>query len=427
MRAEFSAESAVIGSVIIDESCLGAISEIITPDDFGDNIARACYIAALRLRDQRRPIDPMTVLGEADGITGLEEYILGVMELTPTAANAVEYARLVHETAKRRKLADVAEELQQGIYTGGDWSTLAVTASEQLTKLGRRARTVADAKADAMFWVEHYNRVKADPESAYCRTGYVSLDNALGGGMFNGDLYILAGRPGMGKTTQGINIAERVAAAGRPVLFASLEMPRIQIITKRIAQIAGISYTEALGGRLNEADEMAAFRATSDISERPFYSIDDAYTVDDIEAYARGVQGLALIVVDYLGLIQTGERPAPRYEEITRISAALKAMAKRLNKPVLVLAQLNRENTTRNDKRPTMSDLRDSGAIEQDAGAVILLHRDSYYKHDEEPPEVEEIELIIAKNRHASPGTVRMIWRGKTGEICERANVVMPF
>lgn len=427
MRAEIGVENAVIGAVLLEAECLSEVLGIVSLDDFGEPMARRCFAAMLRLHESGRLLDPMAVAAEIGDNAEARVYLADVMTMTATATNVAEHARLVHEAAQKRKLAEIAEELGAGIYIGDNWASLADDAIEKIGKLSRRGRALPDAKADMLAWTRYYSQVKADPESAYCRTGYRSLDAALGGGMFNGDLYILAGRPGMGKTTQGIGIAERVAESGKPVLFASLEMPRVQILTKRIAQLAGISYSQALGGRLSDADERAALRATSDMSERPFYSVDDAYTVQDIEECARSVPELSLIVVDYLGLIQTGERPAPRYEEITRISGALKAMAKRLNKPILVLAQLNRENTTRNDKRPTMSDLRDSGAIEQDAGAVILLHRESYYKTDEEPPEVEEIELIIAKNRHASPGTVRMMWRGRTGEITERPNISMPF
>ena len=237
--------------------------------------------------------------------------------------------------------------------------------------------------------------------------------------MFNDEVYILAGRPGMGKTTQGIGIAERVAKSGKAVLFCSIEMSETQITSKRLAIAGGLDYTRLMNGQTSDEDMKELAALTVELSNHPFFTVDDVNTVSQIEERTRGVENLGLVVIDYLGLIQTGERVMPRYEEVTRISADIKALAKKLHRPILLLAQLNRENTTRSNKRPTMADLRDSGAIEQDAGAVILLHRDSYYEPEEEPPETEEIELIIAKNRHAAPGTVKMMWHGASGQITE--------
>ena len=419
MAKAWTAEDAVIGALAIDAKCLDAVRAVVMPSDFAGRLSRSCYEAALRLDAAGRVVDAVTIAAEAGGGAELEAYIVGVMEYVPTAVNAAEYAQLVRSEANKRRLSDIAEQISGGIWDGGEWGEVAERAREALDMLGRGGKAPSDPAFTMARWVEYFRDVQGDITRACCPTGYASLDRTLGGGMFKGDVYILAGRPGMGKTTQGLAIAERVAAAGRPVLFCSLEMPEVQITSKRIASGLGLSYSDVLAGRGDWTTQVDIYDHLDKLSTRPLYTVDDAYTVADIERYARNVDGLSLVVVDYLGLLQTGDmKPAPRYEEVTRISAALKALAKRLRVPLLVLAQLNRENTTRQDKRPTLADLRDSGAIEQDAGGVLLLHRESYYSPDE-LPRGEEMEIIVAKNRHSAPGTVRMWWNGATGEISE--------
>lgn len=426
MNADLNAENAVLGSIFIDAKCLDDISREVSPDDFESDVVRRCYITALRLKEQNKTVDPLTVLAQIEGGEALCDFAKELMEITPTAANAALYAEIVRENAKKRKLQEVADSISQGVFVGEKWDKLAAESVERIKLLGNKT-SEATSGVDALTnWLNHYYAVKDNPDLAYCKTGYSVLDRALGGGLFNGEVYIGAARPGMGKTTFAINIAERIAKSGRDVLFISLEMSGIQITAKRLSLDSGISYTRILSGSVSELEETEITLSAARLSDRPFFTVDNAVTVSDIERYARGISNLGVVIVDYLGLVQTGEKPAPRYEETTRISAMLKAAAKRINKPFLVLSQLNRENTTRADKRPTLSDLRDSGAIEQDAGGVMLLHRNSYYKLDETPPDAEELELIIAKNRHAAPSTAKMVWKGATGQITEMARDI-PF
>ena len=290
----------------------------------------------------------------------------------------------------------------------------------------------------AEAWQEHYDKVCNNPDYAYCRTGFPLLDKKLGGGMFKQGLYIVGARPGMGKTTLGINIADNIAKAGKLVLFISLEMSRTQIMSKRIAREGGINYTLLMAGGLSDNGKQAAQDAVEVLKGRPFLLTDKSgLTAADIGQMARQVSGLGAVVIDYFGLIKATEEdaPKPRYEQMTDISADLKALAKRLKIPMLVLCQLNRENMNRGkDKSPTLSDLRDTGAIEQDADAVILLHRPEYYSDETKtanyaPPERENINLIVAKNRHGETGTVTMQWRGRTGEIHEfdKVHEEIPF
>lgn len=427
MRADLTAENSIIGSVLIDERCLPVVAASVAPDDFTNRLARRVFSAAVALWEAGESVDPVTVLHRLGDDGEASQYILGCMEVTPTAANVEEYCRILRAQTKRRKLEEVADGIRDESFVGKPWDEIAGAAVRALAELGTESAKATTSREAAANFAKHYMLVKRDPDAAYCRTGYNGLDRFLGGGMFNGDVYILAGRPGMGKTTQGIGIAERVAADGRKVLFISLEMSETQIMAKRIAIQAGINYTALLGGKLGGEEEALAFTTASRIGERPFYIVDTASTVRDIERYAKGIDGLSLIVIDYLGLVRTENQLDKRYEEMTRISADLKALAKRIGKPILVLAQLNRENTQRSDKRPTIADLRDSGAIEQDAAGVIMLHRESYYNPGEEQPEAEEIELIVAKNRHAAPGILHMMWHGSTGQITEIDKASMPF
>ena len=212
------------------------------------------------------------------------------------------------------------------------------------------------------------------------------------------------------------------------MLFVSLEMTAVQIMAKRIALEGGLQYTQLMSGKLGETDEEVMQEAMGRLTDRPFFlTTKSGMTVGEISKTARQIRDLSLIIVDYMGLIPASEesRSKPRYEQMTEISAGVKALAKSLNVPILALAQLNRENMTRKDKRPTMSDLRDSGAVEQDAGAIILLHRPEYYETREQgdAAETEDIELNVAKNRHAAPGLVHMTWDGGKGSIRSKVSV----
>ena len=271
--------------------------------------------------------------------------------------------------------------------------------------------------------------MREDPEAAYCRTGFADLDRQLGGGMFKSEVYIIGARPGMGKTTLAINVAENVIRRGGSVLFVSLEMSEQQIMAKRISLETNIHYTKLMTGQVDANEEKAMRKWLQDSRGDAFCLSTRPSTVGEIGRRARQIRNLDLIIVDYIGLITPGEdsRQRPRYEQMTEISAGLKTLAKTLRTPVLGLCQLNRENVNRPNKRPTMADLRDSGAIEQDAGAIILLHRKDYYEQrdeDDEPvekPEMEEIELNVAKNRHAETGVVRMWWHGNIGKLMQQS------
>lgn len=418
-------EASVVGSFCVDAACFGVIERMLVADDFAQTQAKAAYQAALRLCECGKPIDPVAI---ADALgDGGAEYIANCMKAVPSAANVELYCEGVLNASKRRKLGEFADALNNGYF---DYS---VDPDEVLSNLRNEIDNVTkggggyviqpnQAKAD---FLAYYGRVKDNPEYAFCKTGFADLDRQLGGGMFRQGMYVVGARPGMGKTTLALNIAENIASADKPVLFVSLEMSRVQIISKRIAMASLLSYTDIMTGRLKDSQINTANDILDRVITRPFAMTDkSSMTAAEILRAAKQIDGLQAVVVDYLGLVRPSEeaQKKPRYEQMTEISADLKAMAKSLDVPVLVLAQLNRESANRAGSRPQLTDLRDSGAIEQDADAVILLHRKDYYeatKEDYTAPEIEEIELIVAKNRHANTGVVKLAWHGKTGKIGE--------
>jgi replicative DNA helicase len=265
----------------------------------------------------------------------------------------------------------------------------------------------------ASRFVDHRLRVEAGEAHTSVSTGFRDIDLILGGGMLASGMYILAARPGMGKTTLALNIADRVAKNAGPVLFVSLEMDDEQLMAKRIARESGVPGNRLLMSRLSDPENEKIAQATEQIARLPVYvNSKPSATVGEIVSLARRVDKLKLIVVDYLGKISPGKRgnTASRYEYTTEISGELKTMARTFKIPVLVLCQLNRNSENRKDKRPKLADLRDTGAVEQDADGVIFLYRQEYYGEvrNKDPYVPEEIEVILAKNRHGGTGDCKL-------------------
>lgn len=429
MSDNYQNEISVIGSLLISPETIDIISAVLTPGDFELEKCAAAYRAALKLRDDGEVVDILAISEQLNksGEKNNGEWLADFMQSTPTAANVEMYCKLVKQAANRRRLLDIAGQISNGVEEYSDWQEIVSKAVEQIDDISDDTSTDIISSADmACNWLEYYKKVSVNPDFAFCRTGYKSLDSKLGGGMFKKGLYIIGARPGMGKTTLGVSIAENISSVKKNVLMVSLEMSRTQIMSKRLARLAKIGYTKLMAGGLTDAEHRQATYAAAELAERPYYLMDKSkMSVVDIGRAARQIKGLSAVVVDYLGLVRPDEKNTskPRYEEMTDISANFKALAKLLDIPIIVLCQLNRESTKTGDKRPQLQDLRDTGAIEQDADAVILLHRPEYYADkkasDYVPPEREQIELIVAKNRHGETGTVEMVWQGKTGDIAE--------
>lgn len=426
-------EAAVIGSILIDPSCLKDVDSAgLSAEDFESDVWRMAFKIIEEMRADGVPIDPLVLSDRmAKWRPGdYTELLYEAIAVTTTAANIEAYVEIVKDNAKRRRFVEALVDASS-LANYGDWRAQADVIFNVLNELKGTEADVFTGEALADGFLDYYDRTKENPDNAYCKTGFADLDRQLGGGMFKSEVYIIGARPGMGKTTLGINIAQNVVNRGGSVLFVSLEMSKDQIQAKRISLETSIRYTDLMTGRLNAAEEDTMRKWVLGHKNQPFFLTTRSLTVGEIARKARQIKNVDCVIVDYIGLISCSEesRQKPRYEQMTEISAALKATAKALNVPVLALCQLNRENTTRSDKRPTMADLRDSGAIEQDAGAIVLLHRPDYYvaKESGETPEIEEIELNVAKNRHAEPGLVRMWWHGNIGKISMKAMVGAPL
>lgn len=421
-----SAERSVIGSLLIDPQTAAVIDEAgLAPEDMADTRCALALRAYAALRDDGCQVDAVTVASKMVELSPGEydDWLAETMLGTPTAANIRAYCDIVLKQSQRRKAWQIMEEMSSDMLLGrGDSVGEAIGKLQELQETDRGI--ITDSGALAKSFARYYARTKADPETAYVKTGFQALDRQLGGGLMKSDIYIIGARPGMGKTTVAVNIAQNVVRAGKRVLFVSLEMSEYQIQAKRISVERNIGYTELLTGRLDSADEAKMAAELEAEKGQPFFlTTRSGLRASDIALEARRIPGLDLIIIDYLQLVACSEDSVkkPRYEQITEVSADLKRIAKRFAVPVIALCQLNRETAGRSDKRPQMSDLRDSGAIEQDAGAVILLHRPEYYA-DRESDDYEElpsetIELNVSKNRHAAPGVVKMEWWCSSGKI----------
>lgn len=399
------AENAVAGSILIDPLAYTRIADMLSPDSFRSEPCRLVFQAAQALAAEGKEIDPLTIAKHIGGAVD-NATLAQLMEITPTAANAEYYAKIVLDHSRRREVRSLAEHILADDSTPTD-SLIANTSAAVATLVESSVGSRCVTSSDMMHSFFDDLVARETGKRNFLSTGFSQLDKILGGGFLNGGLYILAARPGMGKTTLALNLAENFRGG---VLFVSLEMSENQLTAKRMARETGIpSNRLLLGNDLSEGEYEKICAAASKLSQSGVVANRRmGATVPEISVMARSVKGLSAIVVDYLGLVQS-DQSGSRYETVTEISGALKRLAMSLNVPVLALAQLNRASDARADKRPALSDLRDSGAIEQDADGVLLLYRADYYQKGEAPkPWVPSlIECEVAKNRHAATGMVR--------------------
>lgn len=415
------AESGVIGSILIDENALGIVSPILTASDFHLDTNRKIYEAALKLQADNQPIDPLTIIGiVGDGYT---HYMTQVMEMTPTSANVELYAKETRKASIWRSLKALGESVVSADTTTDPRETLGelVRECERIESMDNMKELMAASEAMSDFY---NHRATVDIGGAGCvKTGYRQIDALLGGGFLNSGLYIIAARPGMGKTTFALSVTESIVKRGEPVLFVSLEMDNEQITAKRLSSATGISASELMMDRLTTEQYKRIGEEAQKLSERPLHLNRKAWaTVEDVRNWARQVKGLKMIVIDYFGLLKHNGKHGSRYEAMTEISGALKALARNLKVPIVCLAQLNRENMNRKGQRPMLSDLRDTGALEQDADGVIFLHRLDYYDDADNPSanapsSSVSLQVILAKNRHGATGSIDLAFYLRTGRI----------
>ena len=422
MPHSLEAEQSVLGSMLIDANCVKDVMEQLRPDDFYLKQNREIFETIYSMFVYSKPIDGVTVAGEMEK-NGLyndntRSYLLQLMEVTPTSANVMEYAKIVRDKALMRAVAtaagDITAMVQEGTGSAGDL----LEAAEQKIYAIRRGRnaqsmvTIGVVLQDVMERLAELTAAGGEKVPGLS-TGFSAVDSKING-LNDSDLLLLAARPGMGKTSMALNVALSAAKeSGKTVAIFSLEMSREQLVTRLIATEGLEENTRLVTGNLRESDWVKIAEAASALS-RTDIRIDDnpLLTVADMNAKCRRLDNLGLVVIDYLQLMTSaggkGYSGENRQQAVSDISRMLKIMAKELQVPVLCLSQLSRANEKREDKRPMLSDLRESGAIEQDADIVMFLYRDDYYNEDSEKRNIAE--CIIAKNRHGETGKVPLRW-----------------
>lgn len=408
------AELAVIGSILVDDRCLSAVRKEVTEESFFFEDCKSAFSAACALADKGGPIDPITVRNEAPELT--REFLIEAMEITPTARNAGEHAKIVAQEATRRHCVEMLSGAVEELSAGQDPAHVIGDVQREAGKV-LESQTCGDVVNISDVIVDLMDKWQdGGPGNQNFRpTGYPKLDSVLGGGFIKEGMYILAARPGCGKTTLALNIALQMLKEGKRVLFVSLEMSREQISTRLLSLLTGKPFAELASGRAFKEDSRTWDDIASKTGEIGAYKLDiydqAGATVDRILLDAQSKE-YDCVVIDYLGLLEQ-RKGTSRYEKITYISGELKRMARKLGIPILCLAQLNREVEGRNGGEPRLSDLRDSGSIEQDADAVLLLHSEN--REDAKDYEGTFTKVIVAKNRHGKAGKVDFTWYKNNG------------
>jgi len=420
MPQNIDAEQSVLGSLFLSRDAISKVSRFLQAQDFYLEGHRLVYEAILNLEEEGRPVDLISVINWLKNKDVLEKvggaaYVASLAGLMPTAANVEYHARIVEEKALLRNLIQIATRIAGLGYEGAeDVDRLIDEAEEMLLQLtARRSSSVFSSLQELLLKVLKHieERYRHKGSLSGVASGFVDLDK-LCCGMQPGDLIIVAARPAMGKTSFALNLAHHVALKGRvPVAVFSLEMSREQLVQRLLCAEARVDQQKVRSGYLEEGDWARLTQAAALLSKAPLYIDDSALlSVRQIRAKARRLQlekgGLGLIVIDYLQLMQGNRRLENRQQEITDISRSLKGLAKDLNVPVVALAQLSRQVENRLEKRPILSDLRESGSLEQDADVVMFIYRDEYYRPDTEDKGIAEI--IVAKQRNGPNGVVKL-------------------
>jgi replicative DNA helicase len=415
---DLEAERSVLGAMLLSAEAMADVVEILDAEDFYRSAHGKIYSAVRALFGHGEPVDVITAVDALRRASLLDEvggalYLRDLVDEVPTPASAPHYAKIVADAALRRRLIGAAADIMDVAYAGSDEAdAIADTAEQRIYDVARRedtedAAAIGDLVNDAMSELEAIQ----NRESAYTglATGFRDLDD-LTSGLQPGNLVIIAARPGIGKSSLAMNIARNVAVQHEPVAMFSLEMSRYEIGMRLLCAEARVPWDRIRNKRVGPDDWTRVVSAGETLHDAPL-SIVDAGNVNivDIRAKARrlktGREGLSLIIVDYLQLM-TGpltRRQDNRQQEVAEISRSLKLLAKELKVPILALSQLNRNPEARADKRPQLSDLRESGSLEQDSDVVMFIHRD-----DADPEKKREAELIIAKHRNGPTGSIRL-------------------
>lgn len=415
------AEQSVLGSILIDPECLTEITNIIRAEDFYLKEHTEIFAAMQKLFLQSRTIDMVTLIDMLiqQGLydeNSSKEYIRLIIDSVPTAANIVDYAKIVREKSILRQLIRASEEITQTAYQAqGDVSVILDQSEQKIFSIAQSSITrdfvpINEVLGEAYQYLQDLSN--SGGKTVGVQTGFSDLDRVLVN-LGPGDLVLVGARPGMGKTTFAMNVGTNVARrSGKAVCVFSLEMSAMQLVLRMIASEALVDSHKLRSGELDSDDWNRIAQTVSVLAECSIF-IDDTtnITVTNMKAKLRRIKNLGFVVIDYLQLMRGETHTDNRVNEVGDISRNLKIMAKELGVPVMVCAQLSRASEKREDKRPMLSDLRDSGAIEQDADMVLFLYRDEYYNNAEQA--LSTAEVIVAKNRHGSLERVKMGFQGQ--------------
>lgn len=423
------AEQSVLGAILLDSSCLDRVTEFLPRPDYFYQVNNALiYEVMLDLFTTGRPVDFVTVLEQLKQNDSFDEssgkvYLMQLAQIVPSISNVESYAKIVRDKYDVRTLILAAREILEDASQGAaDASTLLDSAEQRIFDI-RRGKNMQGLQPLNEVIIETFDRLDRlnSPDRDLYKgipTGIRELDDTITG-LNRSDLIILAARPGMGKTSFALNIARHAAVtAQKRVAFFSLEMAREQLASRLLSTESLVSGTKLRTGELNDG-EWARLIEGGDILSKASIYLDDnsSITVPEMKAKIRRLKNVDLVIIDYLQLMNSAKRIDNRVQEISEITRNLKIMAKELNIPVIALSQLARGSEKRTEHRPVLSDLRDSGSIEQDADIVLFLYRENYYQNDADAPKEDEDmnsgECIVAKNRHGEIKTVPLHWQGE--------------
>lgn len=418
------AEQSVLGSLLIDRDAIVRISDFLKAEDFYRESHGQIFAAILNLYERREPSDFITLCdelerrGQLDAVGG-PEYLTSLINAVPTSIHVEYYARIVERTAILRRLIEAAGKIAQLAYGEAEDIDQVVDRAEQIlfdVSQRRVRQTLVPIKS---ILTQYYDRLEYlhqhRDESMGLPTGFVDLDRLLGG-LQPSDLIIVAGRPGMGKSSFGLTVAHNAAMKYNAVVaFFSLEMSAEQVVQRLIAGETGISSQRLRIGDIRDVEWDKLMKATGMLSETLIF-IDDTPTPSPLEIRTKcrrlaAEYGLDLVIIDYLQLMQGGTRVENRVQEISFISRSLKSLARELNVPIIAVSQLSRAVESRQDRRPILSDLRESGSIEQDSDVVLFIYRDELYHDDSDRRNIADI--IVAKHRNGPTGQISLRFVGE--------------
>lgn len=424
MPFSLEAEQTVLGGILLEPSALPMVLEYLKPESFYKEQHRELFAIFMRMFSNGQTADLITVLNEAVALGIFETsamaktYLKGLMESIPSVANLESYCKIVEEKFYVRALITAANEIIEAANDGTANAAALLDSAEQKIydiRQGKAANGLAKIDSVLVDTVNRLGQISGENAEKYAgtKTGFTQLDNVTTG-LNNSDLLIIGARPAMGKSAFALNIAVNACKrSGKAVAIFSLEMGKEQLVTRMLSSESMVNSHSLRSGHITPDDWVKIAQGADILSKLPIYIDDTAgITVPQMKAKLRRMKNLGLVVIDYLQLMESPNKHSSRVTEVSEITRQLKLMAKDLDVPVIALSQLARASEKRDDKRPMLSDLRESGSIEQDADIILFLYRDAYYDR-ENTDKSSAAECIVAKNRHGEIGTVKLAWIGE--------------